>query len=159
MMDIKKFENYINESNYIYAKKKGVMYAFKRMQLWESATKTNIDKWNKNFLIKLCKEGVDLEGVERPDDMEVSEFVRLSEKISMSSYYGLYTNLLYINEVLSFFGRDDLNLTTNDFQDYRIEKTNLFKKQEIIDIWNSLVNVQDKFIIYGLFSGIRGNKY
>ena len=159
MMDVKKFENYINESNYIYTKKRGLMYAFKRMQLWESATKTNIDKWNKNFLIKLCKEGVDLEGVERPNDMEVSEFVRLSEKISMSSYYGLYTNLLYINEVLSFFGRDDLNLTTNDFQDCRIEKTNLFTKQEIIDICNSLVNVQDKFIIYGLFSGIRGNKY
>ncbi len=51
------------------------------------------------------------------------------------------------------------NLTTNDFQDCRIEKTNLFTKQEIIDICNSLVNVQDKFIIYGLFSGIRGNKY
>ena len=139
MMDVKKFENYINESNYIYTKKRGLMYAFKRMQLWESVTKTNIDKWNKNFLIKLCKEGVDLEGVERPNDMEVSEFVRLSEKISMSSYYGLYTNLLYINEVLSFFDRDDLNLTTNDFQDCRIEKTNLFTKQEIIDICNSLV--------------------
>ena len=61
---------------------------------------------------------------------------------------------------MTYLNREDLLITTKDFPDQILEKkTDLFTKQEIIDICDSLVNAQDRFIVYALFSGIRGNKY
>ena len=159
MKDIKQFENYIDEANYIYAKKRGLIHAFKRVQLWELASNTSVDNWDLNMLVNFCKEGVSLEGVTKPVGVDVVDFIRMSKKIPTTSYFGLYTNITYINEVLKFLGRDDLVLTVSDFQEDIGNKTDLFTKQEIIDICDTLANAQDKFIIYALFSGIRGNKY
>ena len=159
MIDIKQFEDYINGTDYIYAKKRGLIHAFKKIQLWETASNTSVDKWDLNILMNFCKNGVSLEGIKKPADVDAMEFIRMSKKITTTSYFGLYTNINYINDVLKFLGREDLVLTVSDFQDTAGNKTNLFTKQEIIDICDSLVNVQDKFIIYALFSGIRGNKY
>lgn len=159
MKNIKEFENYINNTDYIYTKKRGLIHTFKRMQLWESASNVKVDNWDLNMLVNFCKNGIDLKKVERPVDMDVTDFIRMSKKIPTTSYFGLYTNITYINDVLQFLGREDLNLSTSDFQDDINKKMDLFTKQEIIDICDALANPQDKFIIYALFSGIRGNKY
>ena len=159
MESIKKFEDYIDSSDYVYAKKRGLMHTFRRIKLWELASNTSVKNWDLDTLVKFCKEGVSLHNVSRPEGMKVLDFVRMAKKIPTTSYFGLYTNITYINEVLRFLGRDDLNLTTNEFQGDMGKKTDLFTRQEIIDICDSLANAQDKFIIYALFSGIRGNKY
>lgn len=160
MKDIKQFENYINDTDYIYAKKRGLVRVFKRIQLWESASNTSVDKWNLNMLVNFCKNGIDIKDVKRPANMEVVDFIRICKKLPTTSYFGLCTNITYINDVLKFLGREDLNLSVSDFQDDNIGKEkDLFTKQEIIDICDALANPQDKFIIYALFSGIRGNKY
>ena len=159
MENIKKFEDYIDSSDYVYAKKRGLMHTFRRIKLWELASNTKVSSWNLDMLVKFCKEGVSLQNVSRPEGMKVLDFVRMAKRIPSTSYFGLYTNITYINEVLRFLGRDDLNLTTNEFQGDIGKKTDLFTRQEIIDICDSLANAQDKFIIYALFSGIRGNKY
>lgn len=158
---INDFEKYIDDMNYIYSKKQGLMNAFKKIELWESATNIKLENWKKNFLIELCKEGVELKEEDyRNSKLKSLELIKLSSKICNSSYYGLYTNLNYINEVMSYLDRDDLLISTKDFPDKILEKkTDLFTKQEIIDICDSLVNAQDRFIVYALFSGIRGNKY
>ena len=160
MIDIKKFEDYINNTNYIYAKKRGLIHAFKRIQLWESASNTSVDRWNLNMLVNFCKNGVDIKDVKRPANMEVVDFIRICKKLPTTSYFGLYTSINYINDVLKILGREDLHLSVSDFDVDEIgKKTDLFTKQEIIDICDALANAQDKFIIYALFSGIRGNKY
>ena len=160
MIDIKNFEDYINNTNYIYAKKRGLIHAFKRIQLWESASNTSVDKWNLNMLVNFCKNGIDIKDVKRPANMEVVDFIRICKKLPTTSYFGLYTSINYINDVLKILGREDLHLSVSDFDVDEIgKKTDLFTKQEIIDICDALANAQDKFIIYALFSGIRGNKY
>ena len=159
MEDMKRFENYINNSDYVYAKKRGLMHTFRRIKLWELASNTKVKNWDLETLVKFCKEGVSLQNVSRPEGLKVLDFVKMSKRIPTTSYFGLYTNITYINEVLRFLGRDDLILTTNEFQGDMGKKTDLFARQEIIDICDALANAQDKFIIYALFSGIRGNKY
>ena len=158
MRDIKQFEDYINNTDYIYAKKKGLIYAFKRILLWELASKTSIESWNLDTLINFCNNGVNIDDVICPEYVSMSDFIRISKKITTKSYFGLYTNISYINDALKFLGREDLNLNISDFDDIG-KKTDLFTKQEIKDICDTLANPQDKFIIYALFSGIRGNKY
>ena len=155
------FEKYINDMNCIYSKKQGLMNAFRKIELWESVTKIKIENWEREFLIELCKRGVELKKEDYNNSkLKRLDLIKLSSKICNNSYYGLYTNLVYINEVMSYLDRDDLLITTKDFQDQILEKkTDLFTKQEIIDICDSLVNAQDRFIVYALFSGIRGNKY
>ena len=159
MMNLYKFENYINNSNYVYAKKRGLIYMFKKLNLWEVATKRDVSDWDKSFIIKSYRKGVDISNTEKPIGMNMVEFIKLSEGASITSYFGLYTNITYINEILKYLNREDIVLSVQDFQEHIEKKSNLFTKDEIIDICNSLVNVQDKFIIYGLFSGIRGSKY
>ena len=159
MEDMKRFENYINNSDYVYAKKRGLMHTFRRIKLWELASNTKVKNWDLETLVKFCKEGVSLQNVSRPEGLKVLDFVKMSKRIPTTSYFGLYTNITYINEVLRFLGRDDLILTTNEFQGDMGKKTDLFARQEIIDICDALANAQDKFIIYALFSGIRGNRY
>ena len=155
------FEKYINDMNCIYSKKQGLMNAFRKIELWESVTKIKIENWEREFLIELCKRGVELKKEDYNNSkLKRLDLIKLSSKICNNSYYGLYTNLVHINEVMSYLDRDDLLITTKDFQDQILEKkTDLFTKQEIIDICDSLVNAQDRFIVYALFSGIRGNKY
>ena len=155
------FEKYLTDMNYIYSKKQGLMNAFKKIELWESVTNVKIENWRKEFLIELCKNGVELKEKDyRNSKLKSIDLIKLSGKICNSSYYGLYTNLNYINDVMTYLNREDLLITTKDFPDQILEKkTDLFTKQEIIDICNSLVNAQDRFIVYALFSGIRGNKY
>lgn len=155
------FEKYITNMNYIYSKKQGLMNAFKKIKLWESVTNIEVENWKREFLIELCKKGVELKEEDyKNSKLRKIDLIKLSSKICNNSYYGLYTNLVHINEVMSYLDRDDLLITTKDFQDQMLEKkTDLFTKQEIIDICNSLVNAQDRFIVYALFSGIRGNKY
>ena len=155
------FEKYLTDMNYIYSKKQGLMNAFRKIELWESVTNVKIENWRKEFLIELCKKGVELKKEDYNNSkLKRLDLIKLSGKICNSSYYGLYTNLNYINDVMTYLDREDLLITTKDFPDQILEKkTDLFTKQEIIDICDSLVNAQDRFIVYALFSGIRGNKY
>lgn len=159
MERIEKFEKYLNDANYIYTKKRGLTNCFKRILLWESASGTTIDKWNRYLLIKFCNEGANISDIQKPKGMSTQELIRLSSKITTSSYFGLYTNILYINEILEYLNREDLKLNIQDIQEETPNKPNMFTKEEIIDICNTLVNAQDRFILYALFSGIRGNKY
>lgn len=162
MNDIKVFEEYVNNMNYIYTKQKGLIFTFKKMQLWEEAKRIRINNWTKELLIDLCKNGLDQDGsvIENIDfsNKNISDTIKLAGKVCSSSYHGLYTSISYINEVLKFSGREDLCLKINDFKNI-FSESDLFTKDEIIEICNLLENVQDKFIVYGLFMGIKGNKY
>ena len=46
---INDFEKYIDDMNYIYSKKQGLMNAFKKIELWESATNIKLENWKKSF--------------------------------------------------------------------------------------------------------------
>ena len=46
---INDFEKYIDDMNYIYSKKQGLMNAFKKIELWESATNIKLENWKKSL--------------------------------------------------------------------------------------------------------------
>ena len=157
---INELKEYIEVKGYADSKNRGLLNIFRKINVWEEVSGVNIDNWSREFLIDLCKNGITLKHEDFENtNLKCSKLIKLSDGISKSSYYGLHTNILYVNEIMSFLG-SKLSVNIKDFQDKPLnKKSGLFTKEEIIDICNSLVNVQDKFIIYALFSGIRGNKY
>ena len=83
------FEKYLTDMNYIYSKKQGLMNAFKKIELWESVTNVKIENWRKEFLIELCKNGVELKEKDyRNSKLKSIDLIKLSGKICNSSYYG-----------------------------------------------------------------------
>ena len=158
---INNLEEYIANKKYVYSKRQGLINIFKKIELWENVSGIKVEDWSREFLVDLCKNGIELKEKDfQNSELNALELIKLANKICKTSYYGLYTNLLHVNEILTFLDREDIIINTKDFQDQILEnKSNLFTKEEIIDICNSLVNAQDKFILYALFSGIRGNKY
>lgn len=158
---INNIEEYISDKKYVYSKRQGLINIFKKIELWERVSGVKVENWTKEFLIDLCKNGIELKEEHfNNNELKGLELFKLADKICKTSYYGLYTNISYVNEIITFLGREDIVVKTKDFQDQIFKKkSDLFTKEEIIDICNSLVNAQDRFIIYALFSGIRGNKY
>ena len=156
-MDGKKFKEYVDSKEYMYSTKQGLLYAFKKLQLWEESTNVKVDNWTKELVLNLCKNGVDFEKVDFTN-RKAADLIKLGSKIPTTSYHGLYTSLSYINKVLTFLGREDLTLSINEFN-LKQKTKELFTREEIVDICDSLANSQDRFILYALFKGIRGNKY
>lgn len=89
---------------------------------------------------------------------DVEEFMEKEFKtINRSS---LYQNIRCLNELLEY-NKSEVSIESSDYVDalVTIKDEQYYSKQEIQAVCNLLVNAQDKFILYGLWSGIMGKGY
>ena len=109
------FEKYLTDMNYIYSKKQGLMNAFKKIELWESVTNVKIENWRKEFLIELCKKGVELKKEDYNNSkLKRLDLIKLSGKICNSSYYGHTYAFSSVAQSCQTLG-DPMNCSMPDF--------------------------------------------
>lgn len=114
---------------------------YKKLSRWEISKNKSIQKATKDELIDLCKSG--------------------TSKIANRSYGAMKTRVDAINDILKWL-KVDIKLSMTDFNAKEIltdSKIRYFTREEMQDICDIFINAQDKFIVYGLFSGIYGKGY
>lgn len=160
---VENFRDVINEENYVYSKQMGLIRAYKKLLLWEDIINKDMHIWDKKTLINLYINGVKIgndDYISYFNDESISSVKKLTTGIVSSSYYTTYCTLQNFNEVFKLLSLDKLIMNIEELKlNFQAEKVKSFTRGEVIDICDTLVNVQDKFIIYALFSGIKGNKY
>lgn len=156
------FLNYIDNSKLSSSKQKSIITIFKKIRVWETATNSNIENWDKDYLTQLCKSGVKLKEDDYLSYKNIikSRLDRLAGGIVGTSYSGLYNAISAMNYLLINYFKKDIEFSIGEFEIVRKHRVeDLFKRDEIIKICNSLTNPQDKYLIYGLFCGIKGREF
>lgn len=132
------FDKYLIDCQY---EKATLLSAYKKMERWELLKGKDIESMTKAEIVNFCQTG--------------------NDKIANKSYLGLQVMMDAVNEIL-VWANSKVRLSMKDFdKDEIFLKANdrYFTKEEIQDICNLFMNPQDKFIIYGLYSGIYGKAY
>ena len=147
------FKMFVDKTEHQIAVIRGMKGMFLKVSKWEQAMEKSVDQWTRKELLELCRNGIEPKypcGIKERN---------MHKGIITSAYTALATRISYLNKVLDFLGVD-LKVHLYDFEKNRnmIEnkRDHYFYKQDIIDVCDMLINPQDKFIIYGLFSGIFG---
>ena len=145
------FKMFVDKTEHQIAVIRGMKGMFLKVSKWEQAMEKSVDQWTRKELLELCRNGIEPKypcGIKERN---------MHKGIITSAYTALATRISYLNKVLDFLGVD-LKVHLYDFEKNRnmIEnkRDHYFYKQDIIDVCDMLINPQDKFIIYGLFSGI-----
>ncbi|WP_027702271.1 hypothetical protein [Metaclostridioides mangenotii] len=135
------FDKYLIDCQYYDIKKATLLSAYKKMERWEFLKSKDLESMTRAEIVDLCQTG--------------------NDKIANRSYIGLQVMMDAVNEIL-VWANSKVKLSMKDFDiDEIFLKANdrYFTKEEIQDICNLFMNPQDKFIIYGLYSGIYGKAY
>lgn len=159
-----KFEKYLDEKEYVYTKKRELITMFQKVQIWEDLIGIAFDSWQKKTIMNLYENGINptLKDYKRYKECGIGSDTlnRLAAGSTKTSYFTFTTRINRLNEVLDFLNREDLKICTREFKiKVKVNTTSLFTRRELIDLCDTLANPQDKFILYALFRGIRGNKY
>lgn len=156
----KVFDLYVNERQYADTKVSVLNGVYKKLEKWESKLNKNILNMTKDEILNLCVEEDDVRGLER--DSLGRERKAISTSIANRSYGAMQTRVEAINDILGWL-KSDIKLSMRDFDSNKVlkktDKQRYFTKEEIQDICDLFLNPQDKYIVYGLFSGIYGKAY
>lgn len=89
----------------------------------------------------------------------VNQFItRNINSVNRCSYY---TFINRVNNLLTEYDREDLKVDSREreYQRKCIREVVLLDRKDVIGICETFINYVDKFIVYGLFSGILGKEY
>lgn len=161
---IGEFENYLKEKKVTYTDIGSAIAMMNRIQLWEDLSDVKFENWNKWMLQSMLENGVSpkKEDILKYEMLGVhpEELKKLSSGICSTTYFSFRSRMHHTNTIMKFLKRDDLIINIKEFEvKIEIKTDNLLSKEEVINLCNMLTNVQDKFIIYAIFSGIKGTGY
>jgi integrase len=160
--DLKCYIRY--DKAYSEAKEYDLLFLFKKIKVWELLSNTKIKQWEKEDLIEYFTHGIKVKPEHYREFKEVINAenldylaLGLDENISK---FTLQRKVQFLNEITTnIFHREDLKLNVKDIEiDIKVKMDTIYNKEEIIDICNSLANIQDRFIIYAMFNCVRGNE-
>ena len=84
----------------------------------------------------------------------------IAENAKRLSYQAIMQEMYMINQVFEFIGSNKRLAITDFNKDMLKVNTNRFyTKEELQNVCESLINPQDKILLYGLFAGLRGVAY
>lgn len=122
----------------------------------------NNKKWNR-FMEDRCKSTyvrlVELEKKCCKDILDIDNKT-IAENSKNISYQVVMQEIYMINQIFDFLSSSK-RISLSDFSEdmLKVNTSRFYTKKELINICESLVNAQDKIILYGLFAGLRGTAY
>lgn len=156
----KVFDLYVNEKQYGEARIAVLNGVYKKLEKWESKLNKNILSMTKDEILNLCVEEDNTKGSER--DSIGRERKPINTSIANRSYGAMQTRVEAVNDILEWL-QSDIKLSMRDFDSKKVlkktEEQRYFTKKELQDICDLFQNPQDRYIVYGIFSGIYGKAY
>lgn len=153
------FESYLVESGASESRASVLRGVYKKLIKWEESLNKNLTDMTKEEMISLCVNN------QNEEDESLDSLGRkrkgVSSSIANRSYGSMQTRVEAINEILNWL-QIDIKLSMKDFDIKKALKSSekrYFTMEEIQDICDVFLNPQDRYIIYGIFSGIYGKAY
>ncbi len=122
----------------------------------------NNKKWNKFMEDKSINTYRRLIKVEEKYNKNILDIDNktIAENTKRLSYQAIMQEIYMINQIFEFMGSNK-RINIGDFSDdmLKVNTNRFYTREELQDICESLVNPQDKILLYGLFAGLRGTAY
>lgn len=154
------FNMYMQEQGFSESKINLLRGVYKKIEKWESIKNKELREMTKEEIIDMC-----INENQNENEIYIDSIGRkrkpISTKVVNRSYTGLITRLESINNILLWVN-SNVTLSMRDFNTEEVleqDRDRYYTKEEIQDLCDLLINPQDRFIIYGLFSGICGKAY
>lgn len=122
----------------------------------------NEKKWNR-FMEDRCRNTyrklVELEKKFEKNIIELDNKA-IAESVKKASYQSIMQEIYMVNQIFGLLN-SNRRLTINDFDEemLKVDTNRFYTQSELQDICESLINPQDKILLYGLFAGLRGIAY
>lgn len=122
----------------------------------------NEKKWNR-FMEDRCRNTyrrlVEVEKEYSKDIIDIDNKI-IAENVKKMSYQVIMQEIYMVNQIFEFLN-SNRRLAISDFNDemLKVDTKRFYTQSELQDVCESLVNPQDKILLYGLFAGLRGTAY
>ena len=135
----------------------GVLPKFKE-KFYKHIEELKLDKIETNRAYKSFDRLINLEKKLNKSIYEIP-VGEIGKSLMRNSYQGTVLECNMVNKILEFIDSKDRIDTTDVLSKFEYETSRFYTREEMQDVCESLVNAQDKVILYGLFMGLRGDKY
>jgi len=122
----------------------------------------NDKKWNRFMEDRCLKIYHKLIEVEKKYDKDIVDIDNkaIIEVLKKMSYQVIMQEIYMVNQIFEFLNSNK-RVSINDFNEdmLKVNTNRFYTQSELQDICESLINPQDKILLYGLFAGLRGTAY